>query len=223
MSDELRKTPVRLAVVTGGHSYDVPNFHRLFRRLVECDVYIQHMDDFACSPPEVQQGYDVVLFYIMLRGEPKDEGMSWYCGKPRSAIEQLGGAGQGILVLHHAILAYEAWPVWNELVGIADRKFGYHVGQHVRVEVAATVHPITAGLEPWNVIDETYIMAEPGAGSEVLLTVEHTLSMRTIAWTRRFRGSRVFCLQSGHDNRTWENHNFREVLRRGILWAAGRI
>jgi type 1 glutamine amidotransferase len=33
----------------------------------------------------------------------------------------------------------------------------------------------------------------------------------------------VFCYQGGHDNRAYSHRNFQEVLRRGILWSAGRI
>jgi type 1 glutamine amidotransferase len=47
--------------------------------------------------------------------------------------------------------------------------------------------------------------------------------MSAIAWTRDFKGSRVFCLQSGHDNETYVDPNFRTVLTRGIQWCARRI
>ena len=57
----------------------------------------------------------------------------------------------------------------------------------------------------------------------MLLSVENDKSMKHIAWTRQHEKSRVFCFQSGHDNDTWANPNFREVLRRGIQWCAGRI
>ena len=52
----------KVAVVTGGHSYDVQKFRRLFRDIREADVYVQHMDDFSSSSDEVCRSYDVVLF-----------------------------------------------------------------------------------------------------------------------------------------------------------------
>jgi type 1 glutamine amidotransferase len=57
----------------------------------------------------------------------------------------------------------------------------------------------------------------------VLLTADHPKSMKAIAWTRQHGQSRVFCFQSGHDNDTWENAGFRNVLERGILWCAQRV
>jgi hypothetical protein len=214
---------VATAVVTGGHSYDVPGFHRLFRAMDGVDAYVQPMDDFAASPEAVRDAYGAVVFYIMLGGAPTDEGLAWWQGKPRAALERLAEAEQGVVVLHHAILAYRDWPPWSRIVGIPDRSFEYHIGETVTCDVADAGHPITAGLASWTMIDETYSMADAGEGSHVLITTEHSPSMRTIAWTRQRRRSRVFCYESGHDERAWSQANFREVLRRGILWAAGRM
>ncbi|MCY3017958.1 MAG: ThuA domain-containing protein [Planctomycetota bacterium] len=223
MSKKTSKGAPAVAVVTGGHSFDVPDFHRLFRAITGVDSYIQHMDDFASSPREVRQSYDAILFYIMLMDGPRDDGQPWYAGKPKTALEELGGTEQGIFVLHHAILAYPQWPAWSEIVGISDRKFGYHDGQALHVAIASPAHPITKGLRPWDMTDETYTMADAGTGSEILLTVEHPRSMKTVGWTRQYRKSRVFNFQSGHDNVAWSDPSFREVVRRGALWCAGRL
>ena len=211
---------LRVAVITGGHSYDVPNFHRLFRSFPDADIYLQNLDDFASSTQEVRQGYDVLLFYIMMMDGPSDENHPWYAGKPKTALSELGETRQGIFVLHHALLAYPQWPVWNEIVGIQDRTFGYHIGESLRVRIADSAHPITRGLQDWDMSDETYTMADARAGSQILLSVDHPKSMKHIAWTRQYRQSRVFCFESGHDNVTWQDHNFREVLARGMRWCA---
>ena len=215
--------PVKTAVVTGGHRFDVANFHDLFQGLEGVRPYVQHMDDFASSPERERDSYECVVFYTMLRDSPIDAGQPGYVGKPRAALEHLGESEQGILVLHHAILAYPEWPVWSELVGIGDRSFGYHHGQSIQGETADRPHPIIRGVGSWEMIDETYTMADAGADSEVLLTTRHPQSMRTLAWTRIHKNARVFCFQSGHDNQTWENSGFREILRRGIYWTARRI
>src|SRR5262245_4018763 len=101
---------MNVAVITGGHSYDVPNFHRLFGSIAGAEVIVQHLDDFCSSAEKVRQGYDVVVFYIMMMETPRDDG-PWYNGRQRTALEQLGATRQGILVLHHALLAYPDWPV----------------------------------------------------------------------------------------------------------------
>ncbi len=214
---------VEIAVVTGGHSYDVTGFHELFRRLRGVNAYIQHMDDFASSSDETRRGYDAVVFYIMLMEGPVDEGLPWHAGKPKAALEGLGESQQGIVVLHHALLAYPKWPAWNELVGMDDRSFGFDHDQSLRVDVMAVDHPVTRGMDSWQMIDETYKMGDPGPNNQVLLTTNHPQSMHALAWTRQYKNSRVFCFQSGHDDQTWQDACFQETLRRGILWSAGKI
>ena len=70
----MKDAPVRTAVVTGGHSYDVVNFQRLFRGLDGIEPYVQHMDDFASSDEDVRDSYDTVVFYTMLTDGPSDAG-----------------------------------------------------------------------------------------------------------------------------------------------------
>ena len=171
----------------------------------------------------MRDGYDVVLFYFMPTEGPSDEGLGWYAGKPKTALTQLSKTGQGIVLLHHAILAYSQWSVWDQVVGIQERSFGYYHDQTVRTDVANPEHPITDALKAWEMVDETYTMNDAGEGSEILLTTDHPKSMKTIAWTRQHKNARVFCYAAGHDNQAWLDPNFRRVLDRGIQWAAGRI
>ncbi len=208
---------ITAAVITGGHDFDVPGFHAIFRAMSEVDSYIQHLDNWVADVGQAREEYDVLVFYNMPRGAPAED------SKTRAVLERLGGNGQGIFLLHHAILAYGAWPFWADLVGIPDRRFGYDMNQELSVEIADADHPITRGVPAWQMVDETYSMDSAGDDSHILLTTDHPNSMRVLGWTREFRQSRVFCFQSGHDNQTYVNPSFRKVLARGIQWCAGRI
>ncbi len=212
---EQRGNPVKLVVLTGGHGYDEPNFDKLFKSFRGVQTTFQAFDQFAASPDSARDAFDVALFYTMLMPIPKD--------KAKDALEHLGSTKQGIFVLHHALLSYPGWQLWTDIVGIADRKFGYYHDQKLKINVTAVEHPITRNLKSWEMIDESYTMADAGAGSQILLTTDHPKSMKTIGWTRQYKKSRVFCLESGHDNQTWVDENFRRVVRRGIRWCAQRI
>jgi hypothetical protein len=219
-----RAPGIQTAVITGGHAFDVVNFHRLFRSLEGVDAYVQHTDDFASSPQAMRDSYDVALFYSMLTEGPHDEGQPGHSGKPKTALEHLGETTQGIVLLHHAILAYPDWPQWGQIVGIQNRELSaYYHDQMLRVEIANAHHPITEDLSAWEMVDEAYTMANAEGDSDILLTVDHPQSMKTIAWTRRYKNARVFCYVLGHDNHAWGDPNFRTVLTRGIQWAAGKL
>ena len=119
-----------------------------------------------------------------------------------------GRHGQGLVVLHHALLAYPGWDPWTEVTGIADRSFTYHPDQTLRVDVADGDHPITAGLASWEVTDETYIMEAPDADSHLLLTTTHPQSMAALAWTRAYHDARTFCCALGHDKKVYNDPAF---------------
>ncbi|MCC6444263.1 MAG: ThuA domain-containing protein [Armatimonadetes bacterium] len=218
MSDSAK---IKAAVVTGSHPFDVPAFQAMLRSLEGIDAYPQHMEDFVCDVAGRRGWYDVVCFYNM-HTETPGKGGPWYQQPMKAALETLGETGQGIFVLHHALLAFPEWPFWSELVGIRDRSFGYYHGEAIKVEVADPRYPITEGLSDWEMIDETYTMQSAGPDSEILLTVDHPRSMKTVGWTRRFRNARVFCLELGHDAAAFEHPMFRTVVGRGLRWCAGR-
>lgn len=213
---------IRVAVVTGGHSFDVPNFHTLFRALDGVDAYVQHMENLVSARHRVKDWYDVILFYSMLGFRDKEKPR--FPDKPVQTMDDVLATGKGIVMLHHAILSYTDWGLWREMVGLDAESFsGYRHDETMRIAVADSEHPITQGLEDWEMLDETYEMGEPDADSHVVLTTDHVACMKTIGWTRQVRDSRVFNLQSGHDNQTWVDEHFKTVLLRGIQWAAGKI
>ena len=206
---------ITAAVITGAHTFDVPGFQAAFWSMSDVDVYPQALENFVADHGGVRHQYDVLVFYNFHRPAPD--------AKTAEALSTLGETQQGIVVLHHALLAFPEWPRWSEICGIENRTFGFHMDQRVPVLVADPSHPITAGLADWELPDETYTMCDADEGSRILLTTDHTLSIRTLAWTRQVGNARVFCYQSGHDNAAFADQGFRTVLHRGIRWAAGAL
>lgn len=213
---------IRTAVITGEHEYDVTGFQSLFRSFPEIDAYPQNMGDFVLDPVGGRKGYEVLLFYNMHTRTP-DEGDGAFEAAMKETLEGLSDGQNGIFLLHHALVAFPDWPLWGELSGMPKRSNvqGF-TDRTVHVDVADAWHPITAGLEPWDIVDETYITEDADATSDILLTTDHPQSMKTIAWTRTLGKTRVFCYQSGHDAQAYVNPSFRAVVGRGIQWLGGR-
>jgi len=212
---------IRTAVITGRHPYDLANFYAIFKNVPEIDFYPQHTEDFISDTGKSQIHYDVLVFYNFHQETPGNE-QNWWDRGTKEVLGQLGETPQGIFLLHHAILAFPKWDMWSDICGIKDRKFSYYTDQIVKTEPNQK-HPITSGLSSWEMIDETYVTNEPDDDSEVILYTDNPKSMKAIAWTRQYKNSRVLCYQSGHDNQSYSNENFRTVVSRGIQWLAGRI
>lgn len=210
--------PIKLAVVLENHPVDIIAFTELFRGLGDLDVYVQSLE-MLVKDEEHWDDYDVVLYYNLTIPLPEKDSLL-----QRYYDEHVGTTDQGIVLLHHGICCHRGDKLWKALSGIEDRRFQYHWDQTVRYDIADASHPITQGMKPFAMIDETYTMEEPAAeGTQVLITCDHPNSMRAIAWTRQYQNNRVFCYESGHDGFAYGNADFRQVLKRGILWCARRL
>lgn len=222
MTEAQEERRLQVAVVTGHHPFDVIALHDLWTSFPQFDVYVQHMEDYVTDVARMREHYDVVVFYNFHQVTPGLE-TDWWEKDTKTALEQLGVSGQGIMILHHALLAYKQWAWWTDLVGVEDRSFGYYMNQQMHVHIEKPDHPILAGLSDFDLTDETYTMgnAEDEKGNTVLLTVDHPNSMRTLAWTRQHCNARVFCWQSGHDGTAFSNPAFNQIMHNAIRWLAG--
>ncbi len=216
---------LKVAVITGGHPFDLPSFHQLFRKMEGVDAYIQHLDDFGTSSDEIRDRYDAVVFYTMEQSVSTYEDV-WFTRNPGPAIERLFERGQGIVALHHTFFAFPDWPFWDEVIGLENRQsdpdagFEFHFDVEQRVHVVDSDHPILEGVESFVTTDEGYHMPEEAAQGHHLLEVDHPKTMRPTAWTRAVKNSRVFCFQLGHDATGWNHSSFETILRQGITWVA---
>lgn len=213
---------LKTAVITGGHHFDVIAFHHLFRALPGLDVYIQHLADFVASTPEERQQYDVLVFYTHHKRELTDLGLPpGQKTTVQSVLESLGTRPQGLVILHHSLLAFPDWKIWDDITGMLDRRLQeYTHDQEINLHIVDTEHPVCQGLKDWTITDETYLMPDiSGPENHVLLTTQHPQSMTVLAWTRVFGSSRVVCLQLGHDSKAWNDANFRQFLAQAIAWS----
>ena len=201
---------MQIAVVTGEHGFREKDFDAVFQGMESITFVREDLDDFVDNP--MQNEYDTVVFYNFHRPYPTET--------QAKSILGLTEKGQGIVILHHAILAFPEWDAFSDMCGIDERaEFDYFPKQTFQVQIVDKSHPITEGLSDWELGDETYTMTSAGEDSTILLTTNHPDSMDVLGWTREYANSRIFCLQSGHDNVTYSNPNFREVLKRGIQWC----
>jgi hypothetical protein len=206
---------LKVAVIQDWHPYDAISFQEMLDSMPEFKFYVQNIDILAEDKENLPQ-YDAFLFYGLGLKIPET-------GKAveKFSAEFLGSTSAGIVLLHHAILNYNKWDIWDEITGFKSRSMTYHPNQNVNFDIADLDHPITKGLAPFSLIDETYKMDNPE--DSPLIVTDHELSLRTVAWTRQYKNSKVFCYASGHDANSYNNSTFREIVRRGLLWSMGKL
>ena len=96
------------------------------------------------------------------------------------------------------------------------------------VRVADPEHPITRGLPPIEIEDECYLSEYPDRAALHVLQTSHHPNPETgidgepSSWVRELGRGRIFYSALGHDARSFAHPALRELLTRGIAWAAGR-
>ena len=211
---------VKAILITGGHDHET-SFYSLFDGYKDL-ARIPVSSSGAAFHTDLRGKYDVVIMYDFSRD--LDE-----TGKKnlRAFVE----AGKGVVVLHHALLNYQDWSWWcQEVVGGSYRlkregdvlSSTVKDGQELFVSTIPD-HPITAGMPPFRIVDETYKRMRMSARVKPLLTTDNPSSDKTLAWIGPTDGLRVVAIQLGHGHTAFDHPSYRSLVHRAILWSAGRI
>lgn len=159
--------------------------------------------------------YDVVIQYT---GGRRHECTTAQLTGLRRFIER----GGGYVPLHFT--SANANP---EFLALAGAEFeGHPPFGPFTVRIAAADHEITRGLGPIEIEDECYKSRFMDRSAlHVLMTSHHPdpeaqLDGEPSAWVREIGKGRVFYSALGHDHRVWPHAGLRELVTRGIRWAA---
>lgn len=218
--------PVRVAVVTEGHSFDRDAFTQMFDSL-EHITWKEHKNPDAQKllKPENSQNYDVLVFYDTWN-EITDDLKKDYLN--------LVKRGKPVLFLHHGICSYSEWPEFSQVVGskylfkketIEGEEYKpstYHEDVEISVQVADKNHFITRGISDFVIHDEVYGGLWQSDGVHTLLETKHRDSSPKLLYTHLYEGTRIVTMIPGHGAGAMGDPNYRRVLGRSLLWLAGK-
>jgi type 1 glutamine amidotransferase len=143
-------------------------------------------------------------------------------GKP---LVGLRTANHAFSVRGEVAEGYQKW--WEfppDVLGCGNHGYGpTKPGTDVAVVPEAADHPILAGVKArkWHSNGNLYLVAPIDEKATVLLTGSVGDSTEPIAWTRRYKGSRVFYTSQGHPD-DFMLPQFRTMLTNAIFWAMER-
>jgi len=212
--------PLRTLVVTGGHDYE-PSFYTVFEGYDDL-AWIHAVSNTTAFKSDIRKKYDVLVLYDM--SSDLDE-------NGRKNLRDFVESGKGVVVLHHAIADYPAWPWWyKEVVG--GKYFvqpegntpgsTYKHDQDLFVRPTGN-HPITNPIGPIHIRDEAYKGMWINPDNKVLLKTDHPASDGPLMWISPYEKSHVVYLELGHDAYAHRHPAYKALVRNSILWSAGRL
>lgn len=218
------ETKTRVLVVTGGHDFEKEPFFKLFKDNPDITFKaVEHPNAHALWTAEAAKLWDVLVLYDMY--QPISEQAK------KDLVDRLQ-EGKGLVVLHHAIANYQAWPEYAKIIGaryylekttIDGVEKARSLWQHdvkFKIQIADKQHPVTRGLSDFDIHDETYKLFDVFDEVQPLITTDEPLSNKVIGWAKTYKNARVIYLQLGHDHFAYENPNYVRLLRQTIQWVS---
>ncbi len=137
----------------------------------------------------------------------------------KALIEFVEG-GKGLIPLHCASFCFLNSPKYLDLIG---GKFLKHGTGTFRTTLASVDHPIMKGFKGFESWDETYVHEKHNEKDRVVLEYrEDKNGKEPWTWVRTQGKGRIFYTAWGHDERTWSNPGFQNLVERGVRWAVGK-
>ncbi len=144
-------------------------------------------------------------------------------GEQLERIKKYCTSGKPIVGIRTASHGIQTWLDLDKEVLGGNYKNHYKDGPltDIKVTSAGKDHPILKGVSPYQSRGSLY--RNTGLSKDVTILLEGSIPEATepLAWTRMYKGGRIFYTSLGHQ-RDFEEENFLKLMTNGILWAAGR-
>ena len=195
-----------------GHHVPLERCRQAFSALGQRGIDLTYTDDVADLNPQTLDRYDVPAALRQHRRRSR-RSRRRRCSTTSSPATASSPIHCGSLLLPQ--LAEDHRP---------DRR-AVQEPQHRRLQGndrRAAIIPIEKGLKPIESWDETYVHEMHNEKDRTVLGYRVEGDQKEpYTWVRTQGKGRVFYTAWGHDERTWGNEDFQDLLERGIRWAAG--
>jgi putative membrane-bound dehydrogenase-like protein len=179
--------------------------------------------------PFAKHGIDI--FYTDSRDDLNDQELNRYqaimlynnhttVSRPQlNALMKFVADGGGLVVLHCASASFGNSEEFIRLVGAAFKSHG--TGTFGVTRVAAD-HPVVKDVPTWESWEETYVHTKHNPIDRTVLEVRRDNGHdEPWTWVRTYGKGRVFYTAWGHDERTWMQPGFQQLVERGVRWTIG--
>ena len=134
------------------------------------------------------------------------------------AMKDFVEGGKGLIPLHCASGCFKNSEWYINTIG---GQFASHETGTFTSDIIDPNHPVTQGLTDFETWDETYVHQRINPDMTVLMERVEGSHREPYTWVRNQGQGRVFYTAYGHNDSTWTNAGFLQLVNQGILWAVG--
>lgn len=127
-------------------------------------------------------------------------------------------SGKGFIPLHCASWCFRNSP---EVVDLIGGQFKTHQYDSFKAVFVKSDHPILKGVPEFETEDETYVHDKLAKDIEVLTERVEGDHHEPYTWVKHYGKGRVFYTAYGHNEKTFLNPGFQQLVFNGIIWAVG--
>lgn len=205
-------TPERLNVLflgDDGHHQPATRVVHIIPYMADRGINLFYTDRLEDLNSEKLAGYDVVAMYA---------NHTHIAPAQETALLNYVADGGGFVPIHCASAMFGNSDAFISLVGGAFKSHGEGT---FRTTITQPDHPAIRGVPTFESWDETYVHMKHNPDKNVLSVRVDGEHEEPWTWVRSYGDGRVFYTAWGHDERTWSQPGFHQLLEQGFRWAAG--
>nr|WP_245802942.1 PVC-type heme-binding CxxCH protein [Cyclobacterium lianum] len=210
---ELSDGPRRAEILFLGHESTHHNSEKLMpglaRYLFQQGINLTYTSDPNDLNAEKLRLYDGLMIYAN-----HDE----ITAEQEKALKDYVEGGKALIPIHSASFCFRNSDWFVETVG---GQFSSHGTGEFTASITDASHPVMAGISEFETWDETYVHSQLNEDMTVLMERVDGDHREPYTWVREQGKGRIFYTAYGHDERTWNQPEFQELVANGVLWAIG--
>ncbi|PWJ57166.1 putative membrane-bound dehydrogenase-like protein [Dyadobacter jejuensis] len=178
-------------------------------KLFRSGVNMSYTTDLADLNTENLSKFDGLIIYANHDSLPPQQ---------EAALKAFVDGGKGLIPIHSASGCFRNSDWYISAIG---GQFASHGTGSFANTILQPQHPVLKGITPFETWDETYVHQRLNPDNLILGERVDGTHHEPYTWVRTQGKGRVFYTAYGHEDKTWTNIGFLNLVRNGVLWAIG--
>ncbi len=217
------ESPVKVLILSGNNNHDWKSTTPFIKKVLDQNGFVTYVTE---KPDTLNQAMLKHFDAIVSNWNSFPEQNEIWNPDAKQALSDFISGGGGFVCIHGASATHYDWEPFFQFTGGRWGNKTHHgeIADH-KVEISNKTHPVTKGMDDFEIRDELWIDLECNASAEALCVVSNGTNspkMEPVVLATHFGKGKGYYLVLGHDTTVMKNPNWQDLLIRGTQWVANR-